>query len=97
MADLVYGITIDGKLFEGIETNLQSSMFISIAIADGATIVLPSNFILYDTAEERNISIFKKKRNQLSLSEAATKYNITLEEATFAYTQALARFPEKFI
>ncbi len=97
MADLVYGITIKGKLFEGIETNLSSMFVKSIELSDGTAIVMPGNFPLYSTAEERNISLFKKKRNQLSLNKVALQYNLSIEEATKAYEQALERFPEKFI
>ena len=97
MANLVYGVTIKGKLFEGIETNVASMFVKSIELADGTAIVVPGNFPLYDTAEERNIAIFKKKRNQLSLNEVALRYNLTIEEVTFAYNTAVERFPEKFI
>lgn len=97
MSNLVYGVTIQGKLFEGIETNISSMFVKQIELADGTAIVTPGNFTLYDTAEERNISIFKQKTNQLSIDKVALKYNITIEEATNAYKQALERFPEKFI
>jgi len=97
MANLIYGITIKGELFSGYERLDNGSFLRLIETTDGELLVMPYNLSIYDTAEERNIAIFKKKKNQLSLIEAATKYNITIEEATNAYENALERFPEKFI
>ena len=97
MADLIYGITIQGQLFSGYERFDNGSFLRSVETIEGELLIMPYNLNIFNTAEERNISIFKKKKNQLSLNEAAIKYNITIEEATNAYETALERFPEKFI
>lgn len=93
----IYGLTIHNDLFEGVELESDTTFLRTIKTTDGSEIVIPWTHKVYDTAEERNIAIFKKKRNQLSISKVAIEYNITLEEATTAYELALERFPEKFI
>ena len=98
MDDLVYGITIKNELFEGIEENSGNSFLKSISIEGQDTnIIVPLEHKLYKTAEERNISIFRNKKNHLSVDKVAIKYNITIEEAQIAFNKAIEMFPEKFI
>ncbi len=98
MADIVYGITIKNKLFEGIEEHIGNSFLKTISIEGQDTnIIVPFGHKLYKTAEERNISIFRSKRNHLSMDKVAFRYNITIEEAQIAYDKAIEMFPEKFI
>lgn len=94
---MIYGVTIKNKLFEGTELMKGNTFLRSIETSDGDVIVIPLGYKVFDTAEERNIALFKKKKNQLSISSVASVYNISIEEATKAYEQALERFPEKFI
>jgi len=62
MANLIYGITIHGRLFSGYEQCSKSSFLRSVKTGDGEYIVMPYNLDVYDTAEERNIAIFKNKK-----------------------------------
>jgi len=96
MADMIYGISLKNKLFEGVELDTDNSLLRSIDSNIGI-LHIPATFKLFSTAEERNISMFTKNKNKLSISEVSIRYNISNEEAQNAYNKALEMFPEKFI
>lgn len=92
---MVYGISIMNKLFEGVLVDEGS--FCKIVTTDVGNVVMPSYHKLYNSAEERNASIFNRDGKHLSIDEVSIQYNITKEDATVAYQRALIKFPEKFI
>jgi len=96
MANLVYGITIDRKLFHGkiIKSSLKS--MISIKTVDNRILNFPKSHKLFKTKEERDIEIFLNNNN-LSIDKVAELYNINKKEAILAYQSAIKKFPEKFI
>jgi len=97
MANLVYGISITNFLFEGEVINSGNSFLKTVKTTDGKLISMPISHTLFNTAEERNLSIFRNKKNHLSFDKVAIRYNISLEEVKEAYDKAIKLFPEKFI
>ena len=98
MADIVYGVTLNNVIFEGELVDKQFHMMKTVLTKNGQRISMIGSHKLYDTPEERNISIFLDSTNRsLSLYEVAKRYNLSIEEIEKAYETAFEKFLEKFI
>jgi len=96
MVNMIYGISLKNELFEGVELDSNNNLFRTIDSNIGV-LNIPITFKVFSTADERNISIFTKNKNTLSISEVSIRYNISKEEAQNAYNKAIEMFPEKFV
>ena len=98
MADIVYGVTISNTVFEGELVDKPFKIMKTVLTKNGQRISMIGSHKLYDTPEERNISIFLNPTNHgLSLYEVSKRYNLSIEEIEKAYETAIEKFPEKFI